>query len=287
MDETTDEMRELERAWIEADESAPRAQSISLVNPRHPTWNEDRVLCLPEYGLAAVFDGLGGPAGGEVASRAACGTMALATASLPAAHGVEARKVWLQETLRDGADAIRLSRDMHQDAPAQATTAAALLLTAEVALGVNIGDSRIYLLRDALLTDLTKKDLYYEEGRRLRDLLDEVDSMEALQKDRKLLYAFSERNIVDAELGEMWGLPNDVYEWPLRDGDLFIVCSDGLHDNLTNTEIQAIAQGALGDGPGAVAKALAEAARVRSQDPEHIRAKPDDITVACLKAGEN
>src|SRR3954468_23168980 len=69
---------EIEQEIIAADEAAPRRDAATLCAARHPDVNEDRVLCDPAEGVAAVFDGIGGQAGGELAARAACGAMAMA-----------------------------------------------------------------------------------------------------------------------------------------------------------------------------------------------------------------
>jgi protein phosphatase len=69
---------------------------------------------------------------------------------------------------------------------------------------------------------------------------------------------------------------------PLLDGDHLLFCTDGIHDNLTDLEIEA----ALKKGPMATsARRLVYTAHRRSHQQGHLRAKPDDISavVACYQ----
>jgi protein phosphatase len=281
----------MEVLWTGADEGAPRAQGLSFVNPRHPDSNEDRFLCLPEVGLAAVFDGLGGEAGGEDASRAACGTMALCLGDLPPEGDEEQLAAWLARSFLLGSQAIWVSRWLHRSASGQGTTACAVLLAPGRALAVSggqalvacVGDSRAYRWRDGILEDLTKRELHWPEGQRVADLLDEVQDESELDDDRDLRRAFYSRNIMDTELGALRAEP-EVLRCECQDGDILIACTDGVHDNLTNTEICSIASEHAAEGPEAVAQALAKAARDRAEEGR-LRSKRDDITVACLLVG--
>src|ERR1017187_2879938 len=70
-DEAT--LQGLHEQWQAADLRAPRQQTATMACADHPRNNEDRALCDPSRGVAAVFDGMGGLAGGEMASSTACG----------------------------------------------------------------------------------------------------------------------------------------------------------------------------------------------------------------------
>lgn len=64
----------------------------------------------------------------------------------------------------------------------------------------------------------------------------------------------------------------------LQTGDRVLLTSDGIHDNLTRTEIEEILKSKTKDP----ARAIVEAARTRSLDNEHLRAKPDDMSAVVL-----
>jgi serine/threonine protein phosphatase PrpC len=109
-----------------------------------------------------------------------------------------------------------------------------------------------------------------------------VSSRTELDSDPPLWTLFANRHIIDVELGTLKTSPT-LSEHELAAGDLLIVCSDGVSDNLTGTEMAALVRSAASAGPQEVAQALAVAAQTRAQS-QHLRAKPDDISAACLQA---
>ncbi len=66
----------------------------------------------------------------------------------------------------------------------------------------------------------------------------------------------------------------------MQEGDRLVITTDGIHDNLTNSEIEALLQ-QMGSSDVAV-NALVQAALLRSKHPSHIRAKHDDMTEVAL-----
>ena len=273
---------DIESELIDADRDAPRLQSATVCAARHPGVNEDRVLCDPARGVAAVFDGIGGEAGGELAARAACAAMAMDLDRLPPRADRDGRRRWLAATLGSAQAAIALSKRLHKDSPSQGTTVVAAVLAADSVLTTCVGDSRAYRARGGVLELIA--DEYEDTVPRpaLAEALDRVDRAEDLQGGpENLSWAFSHRNFLSSALGD--DVRPSVREHDVAGGDLVIVTSDGVHDNLTHEEMQAVVAGSAGDGPEAVCAALVEQARRRSQDHEHLRSKDDDVTCAVLQ----
>ena len=274
----------MEQELIAADEDAPRRDAATLCAARHPDSNEDRVICDPPNGVAAVFDGIGGEAGGEMAARAACGAMAMALGHLPPREDLEGRRRWLASSVAAGQAAISMSKRLNGDFAGQGTTAIAAVLTTDKVLTTCVGDSRAYRVRGGTLESIADEHEDIVPRPAIAEALDRVRSVsdfEGAPKD--LSWAFSYRNIVSAELGSSAVRPS-VREHDLEPGDLILVVSDGVHDNLAHQEIEAVVAESAGGTPQALASALVARAHQRAQDRAHLRSKDDDVTCAVLQA---
>src|SRR3954471_16164399 len=115
--------------------------------------NEDAAYASPR--MAAVADGLGGAAAGEVASR----TVIDALAPLDEGRGDRAPKAALQDAVSQSNRTIASIAASDPDLAGMSTTVTAIALAEDERFVVtNIGDSRAYLLRDGELTQLTRDD---------------------------------------------------------------------------------------------------------------------------------
>ncbi len=211
--------------------------------------NEDSMLAGggADGALFAVADGMGGHAAGEVASRIAVeelGTLPAAVALAKAIRVSNSRIFEVQDGRPEGGDlsgmgttvvALRFSR-----------TKAGLAggLAAEVA---HVGDSRAYLFRDGLLLPLT------EDHSFVNALVTGgiIDREEASRHPR--------RNILNRALGTGDARPDLAYFEALP-GDRVLLCSDGLHDAVSEHAIaESLGLPARG-GPREAARALVRAA---------------------------
>lgn len=271
----------VENALIAADRNAPRHNAATACAARHPGVNEDRVLCDPRAGVAAVFDGVGGVAGGELASRAACAAMAMDLDRLPPRGDLHGRRRWLAGSLQSSQAAIGLSRRLHKDSPGQGTTVIAAVLAADKVLTLCVGDSRAYRARQGALDLIADEHEDTSPRPALADALDRISCAEDFDGQLESLpWAFAHRNILTAALGD--DVRATVREHDVAPGDLIVLTSDGVHDNLTHQEIQAVAA-AHGGSPQALSAALVSQAQRRSQDLGHLRAKDDDVSCAVLE----
>lgn len=271
----------VENALAAADRDAPRRNTATVGAARHPGINEDRVLCDPSAGVAAIFDGIGGEAGGELASRAACGAMAMDLDRLPPQRDLEGRRRWLASSIRSAQAAVDLSKRLHKDSPSQGTTVVAAVLAEDKVLTVCVGDSRVYRVREGGLDVIA--DEYEDTSPRpaLADVLDQVSRAEDLKtRPESLPWAFAHRNLLSVALGDV---DVAVRQHDVAPDDLIVLTSDGVHDNLAHAEMEEVLADCAGTGPHELPAALVARARRRSQDSEHLRAKDDDITCAVLQ----
>ncbi|HEU5106404.1 MAG TPA: Stp1/IreP family PP2C-type Ser/Thr phosphatase [Solirubrobacterales bacterium] len=180
--------------------------------------NEDSLFV--EAPLFVVADGMGGAQAGEVASKAAAESFA---GELPA----EPPERVLEETI---AGANRTIHELARKDPGLAgmgtTTTAAIvdLEKEEVAIG-HVGDSRAYRLRGGKLEQLTRDHSLVEEMRRKGQLTD------AQAEDHP------QRSIITRALGPEPEVQVDVQTVPAQDGDVFLICSDGLTTMLDDEQI--------------------------------------------------
>jgi PPM family protein phosphatase len=182
--------------------------------------NEDSYLA--QAPVFAVADGMGGAQAGEVASRIAAGAFEQGVDEEASAEGQ------LKEIAQD---ANREIHDLAQKDSSRAgmgtTLTAALVRDDEVALG-HVGDSRAYVLRDGELKRLTKDHSLVEELRRQGRLTEEQAE------------EHPQRSIITRALGPEPEVNVDTMTYPAKDGDVFLLCSDGLTTMVTDEEIRAI-----------------------------------------------
>jgi PPM family protein phosphatase len=203
--------------------------------------NEDHHRVEPELGLYVVCDGMGGQAAGEVASALA------ADAFVKFLHGVRARLASLDtpaavseaaELLRAGVRAAsKTVFDQAGAAPGRhgmGTTLVALLLRGDKGLVAHVGDSRLYLLRDGRVSALTEDHSFRAEVVRSGVMT----AAEAAKSPHG--------HLLTRAVGVAPSVQPDVLAFDVLPGDVYLLCSDGLHD-------------ALGDGA-----LLAEAVRAPS-----------------------
>jgi PPM family protein phosphatase len=208
--------------------------------------NEDAVYASPR--LAAIADGVGGAAAGEVASRAAIDAL------------VHLDKTRLDGRLEDalaaavatGNERIGFIAECRPRTAGMSTTITAVALGDDGYVLANVGDSRTYLLREGALTRLSRDDSYVQM------LLDTgtIGAEEARRHPQRSL-------VLEALDGDPERRAPVVTTAPARAGDRLLLCSDGLSDYVDDAAIVAVLRdGAREDVAGRlVAMALAAGAR--------------------------
>jgi PPM family protein phosphatase len=182
--------------------------------------NEDSYFA--QAPIFAVADGMGGAQAGEVASRIAAGAFEQGLDRETSAEG-QLREI-AQEANRE---IHELAQKDSSRAGMGTTLTAALLRDDEVALG-HVGDSRAYVLRDGELKRLTKDHSLVEELRRSGRLTDEQAE------------EHPQRSIITRALGPEPRVNVDTMTVPAKDGDVFLLCSDGLTTMVSDEEISEI-----------------------------------------------
>jgi protein phosphatase len=210
--------------------------------------NEDAVLDRPDVGLWAVADGMGGHQGGDRASRLVID--ALAALPQPFAG------------LSDFADAARreleaVNRRLHDEARNGAgsisgSTVATLLAHGRRGAAIWAGDSRVYRFRDKSLQALSRDHSQIEEWV-VSGLL-----------DRRQAGGHPACNVITRAVGAAHRLELDTIAFDVQPGDAFILCSDGLYNEVDEEQMSRILDDA--DSQQAVEQLLAAALAGAARD---------------------
>lgn len=188
--------------------------------------NEDCFVASPELGLYVVCDGMGGSQGGEIASRLAVDTIFARMRAVVHDHATEQREPYAPDfspATNRLADAIRSANKAIQQLSLEAPTCAGMGTTVVAALiwdgclsVAHVGDSRLYLIRNGIIQPLTTDHSWVAEQIANGSMTEE----EGKQSSRK--------NLLTRALGVESTVDVDLNEISLVNGDLLLLCSDGL-----------------------------------------------------------
>jgi PPM family protein phosphatase len=182
--------------------------------------NEDNAFARAP--VFVVADGMGGAQAGEVASKIATETF---QKGLPDSGSPEER---LAERVREANHQIyELSRSDRERAGMGTTLTAAYVDDASVAIA-HVGDSRAYLFRDGTLERLTQDHSLVEELVRQGKLTPEQAA------------GHPQRSIITRALGPEANVEVDTWTYPVRAGDILLLCSDGLTTMISEKRVAEI-----------------------------------------------
>ncbi len=211
--------------------------------------------------LFVVADGMGGHAGGDVASSLAIAL--LERLDHPYASTSEAERE-LRGGIADSATELIETVNLRPELAGMGTTVSALIMVDEYAVIAHIGDSRIYLYRDGALTQITTDHTFVQ---RL------VDSGRITPEEARY---HPRRSVLMRVLGDMDPDPEvDTFIMPTQPGDRWLLCSDGLSGVVDEPHLAK----ALGVGlaPGRTADMLLKQALDGGA--------PDNVTIVLVDVG--
>ncbi len=225
--------------------------------------NQDHLHIDPRSRFAIVADGMGGHDGGQLASRVAADAVADVIADALDDNGASIHDDVLLRAFQSARDAIEGEALRDQELASMGTTLVLGALTGNGELVVaHMGDSRLYRLREGKLTCLTRD----------HNVLSELLHAGILNESQ---VATNQRlaHLLTRALSPGCVAAPDVARCSPEPGDLFLLCSDGLHGVVDDAEITAL----LGrDVPSdEICDALIEAAL------EH--GAPDNVTAVLIR----
>ena len=225
--------------------------------------NEDSALISPY--LIAVADGMGGHAGGEVASAIAINTL---EALLPVITDIEIdidsrEDLFLNVSYEVDAQILRVSKEQ-PELSGMGTTLTSLVITNNQVDLLHIGDSRCYLWRDKNLERLSYDHTVMQE------LLDQG------RLTPEEVFDHPQRSLLTQALMGDSGIDPVLMSYEVKADDKFLICSDGLTNVLSDLEITKIIKSTNED------ELLAE---LISQTKA--KGAPDNITIIWAKVVED
>ena len=211
---------------------------------RKRTLNEDAYLVDDEIGLYLVADGMGGHAAGEVASAEAVSTaygmvkqaqptLAKLEAPLDEAQ-MRAAKRLMESAIQAATYMVYTLAELDREKSGMGTTITGLLVLGDHAVTAQVGDSRIYQIRQGAAQQITEDHTLI--AYQLREGL--ITAEEARRSPHK--------NVITRAVGNRDYVQVDTNIVALERGDAYLVCSDGLHGYLRAAEIpEIVARGGL------------------------------------------
>lgn len=198
--------------------------------------NQDAFGLYDDLGLWIVADGMGGHAGGEVASRLTIETIGpflkkLFDPASPNLHSSKNDGDLLCEAIEAANHTIHEHAYQNQELTGMGTTVVALLISNSPnsqATIAHAGDSRAYLIREETILPLTRD----------HSLVEERIDLGLLSPEEALTHPL--RHVLTKGLGiESLALPT-VQTIPIQPTDLFLLCSDGLSKMMNDDQILEI-----------------------------------------------
>lgn len=232
--------------------------------------NQDNFIVSRELNLLAVADGMGGHAGGEIASAGAlellCGH--LRTGHDPEATwpGAPAGALTRLRSAIDFANARLYGENVasrHADGFGMGTTLTGLWqpVPQGPAYVFHVGDSRLYCWRGGTLQQLTRDQTLYQQAV-------DLGAHEPLPP----------RNLLLQALGPSPAVQPDLSTWMPAPGDVYLLCSDGLHGDTPAAAIGAVLAGARRDN---LQQCCADLVEMAKRDGSR-----DNITAVLLRCGD-
>lgn len=218
---------------------AEKDQLVSMLGQTHPGMerehNEDAIWMDSSLGLAILADGMGGYNAGEVASGMAVACISTdirikldpvnGSKKDPLETTVQFYERLLQQATLYANQEILETAERQPECQGMGTTLVAVKFYDKMVTVAHVGDARLYRLRNGLLEVMTKDHSLLQE---------QLDSgLLTPEAARYVPY----RNLVTRAVGVQAALDVDVQTLAIEEGDIYLLCSDGLNDMLTDEEI--------------------------------------------------
>lgn len=197
---------------------------------RERAHNEDRYIVVPELNLYVVADGMGGHQSGEVASRLAANTIASYFRNGDTSKSKRTLADRLRSAVATANAKIYARADDERTYRGMGTTVVAAVFNGSDGMFYvgHAGDSRCYRVREAKITQLTRDHSLVADALLERPDLTESD------------LAYLPRNVITRALGMGPTVEVDLRQDKAQAGDIYLLCSDGLHGLVSDADIAEI-----------------------------------------------
>ncbi len=210
--------------------------------------------------LLLVCDGMGGHKGGEIASQIAVKSIENHFEKM---NGNYDPPKEIYNAFNSANNSICQTAHNDSTISDMGSTVVLVLLKDELVHYANLGDSRIYRIRQGKILQLTKDNSLVQQM---------IDSNMITKNEAK---THPKKHVITKALGIDGGLDSEIYEpFKLQEGDIIILCSDGLTEHVEEEEILKLAEN----------NSVSDAA-IKLVDLANERGGSDNITVQVVRAG--
>jgi serine/threonine protein phosphatase PrpC len=224
--------------------------------------NEDAFLVDDELGLWVVADGMGGQAAGEVASQQAVETVhGMVLSGLRRGTGNVSRI--LESAVQAATYMVYGLAELDSSKAGMGTTLSAVLRQPDRLVIAQVGDSRVYRVRDGQAIQLTE-DHTLVNWQIQQGLITAEQAKQSKQK-----------NVITRAVGNRDYVQVDIFQCDVAPGDVFVLCSDGLYSYIQTSELPDL----VSHGGDVAVQSLIDRANERGGR--------DNITVALVVARED
>jgi protein phosphatase len=197
--------------------------------------NEDFIAINPELGFVILADGMGGYSAGEVASSIATTVIQEMLEEQMPSHFKEGHsnrnkhlhQLVVQAVDRANGSILEAARNEPQFS-GMGTTVVVGVFHQDKVIFAHVGDSRAYRFREGALQQITRDHSLLQE---------QIDAglitPEAAQHSPN-------KNLITRAVGVDYEIEIEVHDHAVKQGDIYLLCSDGLSDMLTNQEIASV-----------------------------------------------
>lgn len=192
--------------------------------------NQDSYFVMPEEGIFLVADGVGGHTHGELASRTAMTDIAAFVRDNPIPAGADTDLIKqyfcnLTQLVNEHIYSIA-----GEQAPrGMATTLIILYIEKNMAHVLNVGDSRVYLIRDGVMNQITEDHTFVNTLVK-RGIISEAEAK-----------THPDRNMITKAIGADRTIEPDFYTFSIKENDVVLMCTDGLYNEVSSETIVKMA----------------------------------------------
>ncbi len=187
--------------------------------------SEEKVGNLPN--IFIVADGMGGHNAGDYASRFTVNTMVEEIGASPEQDPV----LILEQAIQSANTKLRQKAAEDEHLTGMGTTVVAATLLGRYLRVANVGDSRLYIIGDEGIRQITRDHSLVEEMVRMGGI------------DRETARTHLDKNIITRAIGATEQIDIDFFQVEMKPGDTILMCSDGLTNMLEDEEIRMIISG--------------------------------------------
>jgi len=207
---------------------------IEIATATHPgmvrSHNEDSIAADAAAGIAVLADGMGGYNAGEVASGIAVAMIGAELKKALASPGegfdiAAAERLVVEHAVRANNAIFQASQNQAQYAGMGTTLVVMLLHDNSLVVG-HIGDSRLYRFRQGKLEQVTRDHSLLQE---------QIDSGLITKEQAR---HSQNKNLVTRAVGIDPEVEVEVHSYPAQPGDIYLLCSDGLNDMVTDEDME-------------------------------------------------